>query len=88
MRDSDWEILDSLKRTGNITKTARILCLSQSAVTKRVQKMESYLNVRIMERTSKGVFLTPAGQYLAGKAGEHMEFMERVRRDLEEMPDL
>ncbi|MBQ3975565.1 MAG: LysR family transcriptional regulator [Lachnospiraceae bacterium] len=88
MRDSDWKILDSLQRTGNITKTAMSLCLSQSAVTKRVQMMESELNVRILIRTSKGVFLTPAGQYLAGKAGEHMDFMEKVRRDLREMPDL
>lgn len=88
MRDSDWKILDSLQRTGNITKTALILCLSQSAVTKRVQKMESDLGVRILERTSKGVALTPAGEYLAGKAAEHRAFMERIRKDLGEMPDL
>ena len=88
MRDSDWKILDSLQRTGNITKTAMSLCLSQSAVTKRVQMMESELNVRILIRTSKGVALTPAGEYLAGKAAEHRAFMERIRKDLGEMPDL
>ena len=46
----------------NFRRTAERLALDQSALTRRIQKLESALGFRLLERTTREVSLTQAGQ--------------------------
>jgi DNA-binding transcriptional LysR family regulator len=46
---------------GGFGKAARVLNLTQTALTRRVQKLEAYLGVRLLDRTTRSVSLTPVG---------------------------
>lgn len=46
----------------NFRKTADRLLLDQSALTRRIQKLEYQLGIKLLERTTQSVSLTPAGQ--------------------------
>ena len=82
MKDSDWEILYRLYETPNITKVANMLYISQPSLTKRLKSIEEEFNIKIVDRTSKGVEFTPEGEYLAKKAESYMKFIEEIRNDL------
>ena len=41
MEDRDWQILQELHRTKNITKAAQLLYMSQPALTARLQNIET-----------------------------------------------
>ena len=47
---------------GGFRKAADYLHLTQTALTRRVQKLESYLGVRLLERTTRSVELTAVGR--------------------------
>ena len=82
IKDSDWEILYKLYETPNVTKVADMLYISQPSLTKRVKNMEKEFEVKIINRTSKGVKFTSEGEYLAKKAKEYMEFIKNVKEGL------
>ena len=82
IKDSDWEILYKLYETPNMTKVADMLYISQPSLTKRVKNMEKEFEVKIINRTSKGVKFTSEGEYLAKKANEYMEFIKNVKEGL------
>ena len=66
MRDTDWIILDELHKNPNITKVAAKLYITQPTLTKRLQAMEEEFQVRIVNRSTKGVEFTPEdGQVFA-----------------------
>lgn len=54
-------------KTGNISKAAKELFISQPAVSRAVQKLESSLNVSLFKRSSRGVILTSDGELLFQK---------------------
>ena len=82
IKDSDWEILYKLYETPNMTKVADMLYRSQTSLTKSVKNMEKEFEVKIINRTSKGVKFTSEGEYLAKKAKEYMEFIKNVKEGL------
>lgn len=82
MKDSDWEILYRLYKTPNITKVANMLYISQPSLTKRLKAIEEEFDVKIVDRTSKGVEFTLEGEYLAKKAEIYMNFIEEIKNDL------
>ena len=51
MRDYDWQILVTLHSTQSITKTAELLFISQPALTKRIQAIETELGVPLLIRS-------------------------------------
>ena len=55
MRDTDWIILDELHKNPNITKVAAKLYITQPTLTKRLQAMEEEFQVRIVNRSTKGL---------------------------------
>jgi DNA-binding transcriptional LysR family regulator len=71
MDERDWRILSILHKEKNITKTAQDLYISQPALTARIQQIEKYFDVTIVNRNRKGVSFTTEGEYLAQEA-EHM----------------
>jgi DNA-binding transcriptional LysR family regulator len=85
MRDSDWQILNELYKTKNITRAANRLFITQPSLTKRLKQMEEEFQVTIVTRTTKGVAFTPEGEFLASKAEEYLQFMAVLRKNLRSM---
>lgn len=82
MKDSDWIILSELNKTRNITKAASRLYISQPALTKRLQAIENEFNIKIVERSFKGVEFTDEGLLLAARAEQYMRFLNQTREEL------
>ena len=58
----------SVAREGGIVAAADILMVSPSAVSQQIQKLEEEVGLRLVERTTSGAILTPAGSIVALKA--------------------
>jgi DNA-binding transcriptional LysR family regulator len=54
---------------GGFTKAAEVAGLTQSAITRQIQAIETGLGVKLFERTTRQVRLTPAGGFLYREAG-------------------
>ena len=79
----DWEILKILYSQKNITKAARLLFITQPALTNRLKHMQEELGVKIVTRESRGVHFTPQGEYLVhcadGILAQYNQIKEHVR---------
>jgi len=62
---SRLRIFDAVARTGTMSAAAALLHLTQPAVTRAVQALESDLGARLIERRRAGSFLTAKGAILA-----------------------
>jgi len=62
MNRKQLEIFKTLAETLNFTRTAEKLSLSQTTVTLQIHNLEEELDLKLFERTSRSVRLTPAGQ--------------------------
>lgn len=83
MKDSDWIILDELYKNPNITKVAAGLYITQPTLTKRLQAMEEEFQIRIVNRSTKGVEFTKEGAYLAERARLYIRFMKETVRGID-----
>lgn len=69
---------------GGISRAAQVLYLSQPALTRRIQELESHYGSPLFVRTKKGVTLTEAGYHLQVRAKEMLALAERTAREMEE----
>ncbi|WP_085630512.1 LysR substrate-binding domain-containing protein [Pseudomonas sp. R16(2017)] len=53
---------------GSFTRAAQRLCLTQSAVSRQIQQLESHFNVALFLRTSRSLLLTPEGEQVLASA--------------------
>lgn len=74
----DCEIIKTLAKELNLTKTAEKLYTSQPALTYRLNKLEEELNVQIFKRQFNGIILTKEGKFLA-------EYSQKILFQFEEM---
>jgi len=58
---NNYRVFFTVANLGNISKAADALYISQPAISKSISKLESGLNTKLFERTSKGVELTEEG---------------------------
>ena len=65
-----YHIFYTVGRTGNISRAAKTLYISQPAISKAIQKLEENLDTVLFKRSSRGVSLTPDGQALFDKVKE------------------
>lgn len=79
MKELDWKILIVLYEKRSITQTAETLYLTQSAVTKRIQNIESEWGIQLIRRSSQGVEFTRDGTYLAQRASVMLDFLWEMR---------
>ncbi len=82
MENRDWQIIQVLSAEKNITKAAQILYMSQPALTSRLRQIEQEFEVKIVNRTTKGVQLTPEGEILAQAAEEFIQNMAQIKDKL------
>lgn len=62
MDEIDFLLIQNLAGTKNITKTADLMNLTQSAVSKRISNIEDELNTILFTRSHSGVHFTPSGE--------------------------
>ncbi|TWS97893.1 LysR family transcriptional regulator [Reyranella sp. CPCC 100927] len=77
-------IIREVERQGSLTAAADVLCLTQSALSHAVKKLESNLGTDIWLREGRNLRLTQAGQYLLAVANRVLPQLdlaeERVRQ--------
>ena len=59
-----YKVFYTVANTGNISKAADLLYISQPAISKSISRLEEGLNVKLFLRSSKGVILTEEGKIL------------------------
>ena len=74
------ETVLAVAETGSFRKAGSLLGIDQSAVTRRVQKLEDILGVSLFERSVAGARLTPAGWNFTARSREFArQFLDAVR---------
>lgn len=58
------------------------LCISQSAVSKRIHQLELYLDIPLFERHNRSVSLTEAGELLLPKARRILEMIQDTEQEI------
>ena len=69
---------EAAARLGSFTRAAAELHLTQSAISRQVQVLEEQLGVRLFERSTRSLALTPAGARLQRAAGEVLQRLRDV----------
>ena len=67
------EYFREIASTGSINEAARHLNMSQPPLSYQIRQLENELNVKLFDRTSKGVTLTEAGKLLYDRSGNLLE---------------
>jgi DNA-binding transcriptional LysR family regulator len=70
---NDLLVFVTVAREGSFTKAAGILGVSQSALSHTVRGLEGRLNVRLLNRTTRSVSPTEAGEHLLQSIGPKLE---------------
>lgn len=66
---NDLYAFRALLEYGNFRLAAESICLSQSALSRRIEKLEAALGTKLFDRTTRRVTLTLYGQTLPTGAG-------------------
>ena len=77
----DWDklkIFHTVAEASSFTKASTILNLSQSAISRQIQGLESDLKVQLFERHARGLVLTENGEYLFKSAHEVISKLKDV----------
>jgi DNA-binding transcriptional LysR family regulator len=81
----DWDklkIFHTVAEASSFTKAATILNLSQSAISRQIQSLESDLKVQLFERHARGLVLTENGEYLFKSAHEVITKLKDVESNI------
>ena len=77
------QVLREVAERGSFSAAARALHLTQPAVSRAVAKLEREAGTRLLERTSRGVRLTEAGELVVARAAAIAGHLTAAERDLE-----
>lgn len=78
--DRNLKAFLAVARSGNLTAAAEKIGLTQPALTKTIRRVELDFGARLFERTTRGMFLTPAGELLLDRA-ERIELHYRQGKE-------
>ena len=79
MDERDIQIFQTLMETKNVTKTAQTLYTTQSAITKRLHKLEEELGAPLFLRSVKGLIPAPSADAIAGEMEQLQASLQRVK---------
>lgn len=71
-------------RTGSITRASELIHLSQPALARQIQDLESFCGCKLFERTRHGIVLTDEGELFQVRAEEMLSLAERTQREFRE----
>lgn len=84
---SSYRIFYTVANTGNISKAAKELYISQPAISKSIQKLEESVGCKLFSRSSRGVVLTDEGKLLYEHVSEAFETLtmgeDKLKRSIE-----
>lgn len=75
-------ILKEVERLGTLTEAASALCLTQSALSHAIKKLERQLNVKLWNKQGRTLRLTSAGCYLLSVANRLLPQLEHAEEIL------
>jgi len=81
MRNLDITTLRSfvaVAEAGGVTRAAGFLNLTQSAVSMQIKRLEDMLGLQLLDRSGRGVALTPAGSQLLSYASKMVDLNDEV----------
>src|SRR5215831_2195041 len=76
---------DAVVRHGSFTKAAQRLHVAQPAVSAQIRRLESELGTTLLERTTRRVALTHAGEVLLAQARQALAQLDAAQGDLAEL---
>lgn len=82
---SHLAIFKTLNDCGTLAETANALCLTQSALSHAVKKLEHQLGVQLWQKQGRRLRLTPAGEYLLAAAQRLLPQMDEVDAKLKSL---
>ncbi|MGV1097839.1 LysR family transcriptional regulator [Thiovibrio sp. JS02] len=75
-------MLRAVAETGNMTRAAEKLALSQSALSQQLKDIENKLAVNLFFRTRKKMVLTPTGEKLLRTADNVVDLLDEAEREI------
>lgn len=87
MDERDCIVLQTLYEEKNITNAAKVLYISQPALTNRLKGLEQQFGVRIVNRGRHGVQFTPQGEYLVKSAHDLLVHIQKIKETVLNMEE-
>lgn len=87
LRLRDPDTLMAVVQTGGVRKAAEYLHLSQPAVSKAITELEASLGVALLNRSRRGVTVTPFGEALIRRSKVIFDELHRAVDELEHLAD-
>ena len=81
-----YKVFYTVANTGNISKAASELFISQPAISKSIRKLEQSLDVTLFSRNSRGVQLTEEGEILYGYVQSAFYSLQLGEAQLQKIP--
>src|SRR5690554_4199262 len=78
------QLLVVISDSGSFAKAAQLMNMTPSAVSKRIQELETRMNARLAVRTPEGVRLTPAGDAVVACAQDLLDRVSRMSLEVSE----
>ncbi|MEX3955520.1 LysR family transcriptional regulator [Trinickia sp. EG282A] len=82
---NDLQAFTALVKLGNFRKAAESINISQPALSRRIDKLEEALGVRLFERTTRRVYLTTVGQAFAPSAEQLLDDLDAALLSIREV---
>ncbi len=79
---------DELARTRSMRAAAENLRVAPTAVSRQIENLEYYFGTALVERNSRGVTLTAAGELLAARAGRTLRELDHVHQLIDDLKGL
>lgn len=73
----------TVAKTGNYTKAGQILNLTQPAVSQHIKYLEHYYGTSLVDKNSKGIYLTSQGEVLLKYVNRMFNLSEEARREVQ-----
>lgn len=71
-------------RARSITKAADMLHITQPTLSRQLMQLEEDLGVKLFDRSQRRFALTPAGSFLAQRASDIVELVEKTEHDIKD----
>lgn len=85
---NNYKIFSAVVTAGSISKAADSLYISQPAISKTISQLEKSLDVKLFDRTSKGVILTAEGHILYDQVTKAFDIIEQGEDEVKRTSEL
>ena len=86
----DWnkfKVFYHIAKAGSFTEASHVMHITQSALSRSIQKLEEQIQIKLFVRNSRGVILTSQGQALFDSVQKMNEEFIQCNKEIEEVKD-